>query len=529
MAIDGWLRKEKAVPYTIAGIICLGIVLRGVKLVLAGPLSFDEAWSFWLGEKNFLSLLHVLSTDKHPPLFYLLMHFWNKYVYSEMWIRLPSFFFSVISLFVFLRLAQHIFKKTAYIVLSTFFFAIMPDQVVFSAVARMYALDTLLVLLAVYSFVKILTGENSKWFWINGLVNALMLATHYIGIFVVIAQGLIGIYSSMFRKTLTKKHFRKWLVVQLPYVIVILAGLPFLAKQLTAGGTLSPRWISVMEGVPSKYDLMMQITQLNFFIIKGRSNRILAGYAITLIFLLSAFQREEKISPALRTESEYWFIVLIYLLPVVSFWVISQFHPIFVKRYFVPFQFAYCLLIIRGISTIPFKAIGYGVLLIFFLASGKLSQKAITEPYQESDWKTKSQIIAKNWQDGDVLLIIPPADFIRFKFYAGLQSPYNINRKLYEDLFRNKPNAITDNDLERVLLNPTFPYHRIWFHEEVKTGLSADFYLQKEGTILSFLERHFAEKKKYRFEDVRGTLRLFVISQKDSSETAPHNSNGHEQ
>ena len=60
-------------------IAILAICIRVLKLIKGGPVSFDEAWSHWLGSKDLGTLFQIMATDKHPPFFYLLMHFWNMF------------------------------------------------------------------------------------------------------------------------------------------------------------------------------------------------------------------------------------------------------------------------------------------------------------------------------------------------------------------------------------------------------------------------------------------------------------------
>jgi uncharacterized membrane protein len=97
--------SARVFKFSLYVVVSIGILLRVAQLIHASTLSFDEAWSWWLGSQNILKLLAIAATDKHPPLFYLFIHFWNMNFQNELWIRLPSLIVSIFNIWIFYKLS----------------------------------------------------------------------------------------------------------------------------------------------------------------------------------------------------------------------------------------------------------------------------------------------------------------------------------------------------------------------------------------------------------------------------------------
>lgn len=500
-------RKDWPTGHLLVAIFFLGALLRIWMLIKGGPVSFDEAWSYWLGSKNLSDLFKIVASDKHPPLFYLIMHFWNAFYYSESWIRIPSLLFSLTGMWFFYLFLKKFTDSKVVILTGFLMFTLSHDQVEYSAYARMYSLATMLALISVYAFLNILENPGKKWFIINTASNILFICTHYIGLFSIFAQ-LIYMLMRSYRKPLTRSILIRWIQYHAPFVIIGLFGLPFFFSQLHAGG-LAPNWISVLYGAPSLSRLFGQIFCTNLFRLFPSHLQLLIKILIVSIVLLGLIHSKKP--PYVKIEPKTGFLILFYLLPVMSFWIISQFEPIFIARYFIPFNFAWYLIILQCSQSGYFKKTVWGLTLVLglFLILDILVK--LNHPYIESNWKEKAKIMEENWKQGDVALIIPPSDMIRILFYTKNNHIIHFDKTLYNKIFRSRPNPVTEKDLEYAFTGEELPYKRIWFHEETQTGLSADFYYNKEGIIYSYLKKHFKIITNLEYRDERGTLALFAM------------------
>jgi hypothetical protein len=229
-----------------------------------------------------------------------------------------------------------------------------------------------------------------------------------------------------------------------------------------------------------------------------------------LFFLgLCDFEKFPKVK--LKWEPKMWFLALFYLLPIVSFWSISQIEPIFVSRYFVPYNFAWYIIISYNLYRNSYKKVNRFFLTVLISALLIDSVMLISNPYQESNWKEKTSLMKENWQQYDVALILPPSDIIRCKFYAGKDSKIYLDKDLYKKIFSSRPNPVSQRDLEQAFVVNKPTYKRLWYHKETQTGLSAEFNLCKEETIYNFLTDHFTKVDDMEYHDARGRLSLFLL------------------
>lgn len=508
---------ENQITRFIYAVIIIGSMLRLYKFFISGPVSFDEAYSYWVGSKSILKLMALAAVDKHPPLYYLFMHFWNLFFYSEVWIRIPSLIASILSLIVFVKVSRLVFKSSHLVLLALSLFAVDFSQIQYAAIARSYSIDSLLVLISFWAFFELLDGKNErKWYWINLIANILLTLFIYTGVFVFIAQ-FVAICILWIRNNNQKPFALLWFKYHLFLIVIFLGLIPYVYNQLSIGG-FAPKWIAELVGEPWLETLFLQGTLLNLRLYKINIwiFKISIGSFIALIIFLSAVFKKDSFKFWINRDIKFWSLIIVYGLPPIVFWVISKIEPIFVSRYFMIFYFAYYILLVYALDHLKYiRKLSAVFVLLFVIGVVPLFEAFYTDYYKESDWKSKSEIIEKNWKDGDLLLIIPHADGVRAKFYLKDMKKYKVDLNVYRDIFKSKTHVITDTDLDSVFIKWKYPYKRIWFHEEIKTGLSAEFeVVQKEGFIHHYLDSLYQKVDSVDFKDDRGELSLFILNTK---------------
>jgi mannosyltransferase len=176
------------VPATVGAIVAVGIALRFFQ---RSPLWLDEALSVNIARLSPGDLLDALRHDGHPPLYYLLLHYWMELVgEGDAAVRALSGVFAVASLpLVWVagrRLAGRAGARWALVVA-----ALSPYWVRYATEARMYSLVMLLVLAGYVLLLHAL--ERPTWPRLVGLtlVSGLLLLTHYWAFYLLAALGLV--------------------------------------------------------------------------------------------------------------------------------------------------------------------------------------------------------------------------------------------------------------------------------------------------------------------------------------------------
>jgi len=173
--------------FSIAG---LALVIRIIGLE-AESAWIDEAYSIKLSGHSIEQILQGTAADQHPPLYYLLLHYWMLLGDSVAHARLLSVLFGILNIVQMMafgcRLAKERLGMGVGILLT-----LSPLHIWYSQEVRQYMLLALLATASSIELWKILQGER-RWvlYW---LFSVLALYTQYFAIFIFLAQGIIVVW-----------------------------------------------------------------------------------------------------------------------------------------------------------------------------------------------------------------------------------------------------------------------------------------------------------------------------------------------
>lgn len=144
------------------GVVALGALLR-LWDIGGQPLWLDEAFSVWVADRDLSVLLHFVSTvDHHPPLYYLLLHGWQRlFGDSAAVVRLPSAVMSIAAIPILYQAGRILVGRRAAISAAALL-AVSSFHVRYGQEARMYALMALLGALVLWSLAVYLADSQSR-------------------------------------------------------------------------------------------------------------------------------------------------------------------------------------------------------------------------------------------------------------------------------------------------------------------------------------------------------------------------------
>ena len=189
--VDSWILRHT--PLAVLAVLLSGLAIRLVALGRT-YLSSDEVVHFQLVNVSSLGEVYRATlTNAHPPLFFMLLHFWNRIDSSEFFLRLLPAFFGMALIWVVYRWTDQILgKSVAFYALNLVAFS--PGLVSLSSEVRGYTLvlsliaGALLVLeLAFQRRSPVLMGVFS------GLLSLAML-THYSAFWIAIATFIYVLF-----------------------------------------------------------------------------------------------------------------------------------------------------------------------------------------------------------------------------------------------------------------------------------------------------------------------------------------------
>ncbi len=438
--------------------VLLGAVVRFTGLA-DESIWLDEATSIIIARLNLPSVVAWAAGDIHPPLYYLVLHFWLRFGESEFAVRALSAVVGVLTVAATYALARELFGSRVGMY-AALLLALSPMHIPYSQEVRMYAMVAVLSLLA--SYFLLLALRRQRWpYWLGYVVCAtLSLYTHYFALFALLFQVsfLIG---RVWKVRVQRRQLWFILLALCTIFVLFLPWLPILYRQSTTGGG---GWVEKSVGQPSWRELADTWVQFSI----GPDRQLYPvwlrrlAYGVFALCLLSGLRalapattRAELVEGRNSQRESLLFCVTYILVPVMTVWLLSQFKPMYTVRYLLPFLPAYYILVAQGIHQLPWS--GVRILALVLLAlTALLGDYAAWRTPRNADWRSASALVLRQAQAGDVVLFSPRWDEKPFEYYARQRIPVNI------DL----PIPVTETAAQQVTADLSQRYQRVWLFWE---------------------------------------------------------------
>ena len=288
---------------------------------------FDEAYSITLAKRPIDELVHLTAIDVHPPVYYLFLHFWGGlFGFGELSLRLSSvipMFFAIILMAILLR---RLFNKP-FAGFATLLLCLSPMLIRYGFEIRMYAMATMLAVLATIVLVLIEAEKNAKQRHLLQFAYAVLVALGMLTLYYTIVIWLTHFAYLIWQTVKSKKPILRqefWLM----YILAVLLFTPWLfvaIKQFTNGALAQisePMTVNNLLGVFSFNLLYKPIWQLDQIF-----GLLILGF-ITLFGVLLA----KKIKNKQKNTS---FLIFMAAGPLLVEILICLIKPMYVERYLV--------------------------------------------------------------------------------------------------------------------------------------------------------------------------------------------------
>ncbi len=218
------------------------IVVAAILLRLANlgrdSLWLDEAISYLTAQLPVAQIANNTVQSSHPPLYYLLLHFWLPIVPdADTAVKLLSTLFGILLIPAVYFLSQQLFENRTISLTAAALTAVSPFHILYSHELRMYTLLMLLVVLATAVTRHARQSNNSGWWLVGGGLFLLAVYTH---LFAFLALAGVGLHALLTYRS-NKRAF--WATAVMTAVI-LLCFVPWLRLMLAeaepALGSLRP-------------------------------------------------------------------------------------------------------------------------------------------------------------------------------------------------------------------------------------------------------------------------------------------------
>jgi len=227
-------------------IFFIGLLLRLFRIGTR-EIAYDDAFSFFLASKNFITIVRGTIADTMPPLYYLLLSLMIK-VNQELWfLRLLNVFINLSSIYLLYLLARELFgKAVGYI--SIFFAVLTPFLIYHSQELRMYDLVLLGQVGYLYSLIKIINSKNKILYLLSSIVFGLIAVYSH-------NLAFVGIFACNFVFFLnkSKNYFFTLCSIQFALLVLFIPWAIYLPQQIskvqTAFWTSKPGLLEIIQSI----------------------------------------------------------------------------------------------------------------------------------------------------------------------------------------------------------------------------------------------------------------------------------------
>jgi mannosyltransferase len=433
----------------LAAMILTGLALR-LYAIGSESLWLDEGVSVLVAKWPLGDICsYVRHEDVHPPLYYMILHFWVGWVGdSETAVRMLSAILGTLWLPLMYRLGKDFMdRKTSG--LATLLSAISVYYVFFAQETRGYALFVFVALLSMIFWIRLFVRPGLGTVAGYMACTVLTLYSHPYGVFHVVCQNVMFVVLWLLERPL-RLGWPGWFGIQ---SLVGIAFLPWIAVTLQ-----KVRWVQdgqTILQVPSIWDIPGALKAFAGdadFIATWSGERFWLGGLFVAVMLAGVYpvrwgeklRREEsgipqEDSPVRRRGLAMvvtWLICTIMIPYVVSVSV----APIFSNRYMVSGSFAFLLLVARGVAQVPWRPLRRAV-----CAGVILSQVWMLAPYytrvHKEQWRQVASYVESVARPGDLLLFHAPycrtsvywyyekRDDLVYARYPSRSAPWEVNPK----------------------------------------------------------------------------------------------------
>lgn len=236
--------KDKFIGRIIGILIWLVAALLRFAWLDKQGLFLDEAWSWDVTRLPVTQLLALPQYDPHPVLYYLILKS-ALYIFpaTSFGLRLPSVIFSLITIFILMRLSYYFWGNRAALftgLLATF----SSFDIYYAQETRMYSLLAMLVIGSTASLIFAIESRQ-RWFVIWGACGAMMPWVQSYGLFYLVVQVGIVFGYALYQIWHERRAFRSLTYLLLGLGIAVIGSLSIIGlywqyRQRGAGGAWIP-------------------------------------------------------------------------------------------------------------------------------------------------------------------------------------------------------------------------------------------------------------------------------------------------
>ena len=407
-------RLSQPAALTLA-VIALGFGLRLYHLD-AQSFWYDEAYSAGVAGGTVTQIISNHFTDVHPPLYYLVLHFWQRVDGGDFTLRLLSAMLGTASIASIYALGNTTFGKRVGAVAATIT-CLAPYTVFYGQEARMYSLLLLVSSLLLLSYNRMLHTLSRRW-WLAFTACAML------GLYVQYATVLLllGLHLHFF--ITQRDNRRSWTLLATGDALALLAFAPQIAILLgQAQRVADHQWAApARPGIAHLLSVPYALTLSQFV---SQRMALLSFAAILLLFIITHLQLLRHLRKHGDRDGQLSLMLCAFWIPLVAAVAVSQWRSIFRERALMVAVPTLYLLLSWGVVKTRERYFNLATLLLVgALAIGALGNWYFDPDFAKPPFRTAAQFLLEEVDQQKPILHASDASLLLFLRYAPEHSHY---------------------------------------------------------------------------------------------------------
>jgi len=439
---------EELAPWVAGAITLVGGLLRVFQLGTKG-MWLDETFSVWLANQGVGDMLQwIAKIDQHPPLYYLLLHYWVAlYGDTPYAARLLSVLFGTATIPIMYLIGRRLSGPVMGLV-AALLLAFSPFNIFYAQETRMYTLLAFNAAMAIYALASLLTDPRAgdpigrqlrglpqawrtqRWAslgtiatdlsWVGLIVfSAATLLTHNTAVFFVLAINIFVLGLLLFQRikkggapsALQAPPLGNWVKAQISIFLLWCLWIAVFIGQ--AAKVYQEFWIPQ----PTFDSILQTLRVLLNASAQGQAGQVVMLWVMGFLLCLGVVYYRKKLSIFL-------FLAALFVVPFVGELIVSIRRPIFYDRTLIWITLPLLLLLAAGIMQLRFR-------LLMLLVVGAIMTNYLFSAgdyyrfFQKEDWATAAGHVAYSAKKGDLVLF--NSNFVEI--------PFNYYFRPYEDQY----------------------------------------------------------------------------------------------
>jgi uncharacterized membrane protein len=461
------------VPGYLIFLLLINIYLKFYGIGFAS-LWIDEAYSISEAQRSISEIIFDCSNVDNPPFYFLLLHYWCQlWGFSEAAGRSMSAFCTIItSILIFYYAWKHVNLFGA--VTASLLFTFSNQFLFYSQETRNYALTGLLTIVSIIFFTEIFLSTSKTKIAALSITNILLLFTHYIGGFLILAEGITAIFFI--------RHNRPFLLrFVVSCVATALAFIPWMTHALTHVPEEGRFWLHK----PTFYNFKGV-----FIDFAGNKLSLILMFAIIGYGLFNFI----KTKPGRNTKEHFQFFLFLFWSfgIVVLLYLSAYLRPVFLTRYLLFCAIGLYILVSYCLSLMKISEMAKGI--IVFILVGTMIFSVRLHPTKEEGWREAVNKV-KSLQTKDDIVIVSV-------FYMNNVFSYYYDLRIFKDYnniepLLNKERIFSVSKADEEWLKRLPPSRRIILVQSHQVDDDPD------NTVVNTIRRHANESLTFTFEKVK--------------------------